>query len=172
MTRKTKKGFFFLIDATLAVVAIILGSFIIYSSFYGQPSVLQLSALADSIVLFYTNNSVEDITFDGYQTLVDCDQPPCPVEDPSDTLGIQIFKWYEQNTTQSMEYVRSFVENVTAKDIPEHINMRLKINDTVVFNTTEPQADVKTIIPSRTLLLYADENLTLHGPVMLEVAVW
>jgi len=164
---KNKKAFFFLVDATLAVLAIVVGSILIYSAFYGEPSLLHMSAMSESIIVFYATTTFNDVSISGLSPLINCDEPPCPIDDLNRTYAEQMYRFF---VADEHDHLRSIIANTSARELPVHLNMLVRFDDELVFNTSDYE-NAQNFIPVRTLVMYVDDHV-IQGPGVLEVAIW
>jgi hypothetical protein len=179
---KSKKGYFFIIDAMMALFVLVLGTIIILSSFMYEPSEKQASFIAFDLMDFLSSNKIQDINnqYVGPGGKFYLDEN---ITNLDNSLIQQVCEFYYRNvtlnSTTSLSLIAPFVSNVTSGVFPSTYGFILNIDNHPVYNYTGPfaesMANSSIIIPSKKIVYGNYVNSThilLYGPYEVEVIVW
>ena len=103
-----KRGYFFVIDAVLGMFILILGVFLILSSYINAPEQTQVSLLSDDLMNFFSNTKIKDLN-NPYAGIGGILWNNGTVSDPENTLLQQIGELY---ATGNWGVAEKFIQNV------------------------------------------------------------
>jgi len=149
-----KKGYYFTLDVSVAVVALVIGLVIVLGNVVQQPV---------ETPQFTTANDVMNVL--------------ARVENPSEAIPSYFQHVGEDVTYNNGNGVRSFSNNYFSDSIlPDQFNMRIYvdtgINELMVYeiiNTAIPEHESDVVLTSRKIL-YAQKDS--WGPYIMEARVW
>ena len=194
-----KKGYFFVIDAILALGVLAVGAFLVFTFYVTVPSKEEPAVLSEDIMDFFANNKIKDVDnpYVGLGgTLWQTEGQPggiCNGEElianGENTLLQQIGEFYEKSQGPSgntcyfdpnpnaEDLIERFIEALIANSLPSQYDFEFKMNGEVLYPGTEQvgsknAADV--LIPSKKIVhgILNQETGDLFGPYSTEVLVW
>ena len=188
--RRGRKGYFFLLDAFLAMSVLVLGMLIVYSFRSYSPSQVQPILLAADVMESLSSNKVddlaaietEDLTSIGVyvQRLITNGN----ITTLENTLLEQIGEFYALNNT---ELARDFTRNITNVLVPSQYGFMLYIHDdptdpdysiySVDFNVTVndglvPPNESSMLVTSKRIVSGIINGTVMWGPFIMEARVW
>ena len=189
-----KKGYFFVIDAILALGVLAVGAFLVFTFYVNVPSKEEPAVLSEDIMDFFANNKIKDVDnpYVGLGgTLWQTEGQPggiCNGEElianGENTLLQQIGEFYEKSGGNSCYYdpnaedlIERFIEALIANSLPSQFNFEFWMDDQLLYPAVE-QTDSKNaadvLIPSKKIVhgILNQETGDLFGPYSTEVLVW
>lgn len=171
-----KRGYFFIIDAVLALIIIVIGVFLINSSYVKIPQTTQVGLLSDDLISFLSNTKLKNLNneYAGFggelwnQKLI---------HDSDNSLLQQIGEFY---ATKNFDIAEKFIQNVSRDVIPSQFEYEVLINGQLLYprNPTIQhnisKQNTKIMLTSK-LLTFGIVNATsseIWGPYKAEVFVW
>lgn len=184
--RRGRKGYFFLLDAFLAMSVLVLGMLIVYSFRSYSPSQVQPILLAADVMESLSSNKVGDLAGEvsgaGFyvQSLLNNGN----ITTMQNTLLEQIGEFYALNNT---ELARDFTRNITNVLVPSQYGFMLYIHDdptdpdysiySVDFNVTVndglvPPNESSMLVTSKRIVSGIINGTVMWGPFIMEARVW
>ncbi len=171
-----KRGYFFALDAVLALFVLIIGVFLVASFYIEAPQPAQVSLLSDDLMNFLSETKIKNLNnaFAGIGGVLWVNGT---ITDADNSLLQQIGEFY---ATENFDTAEKFVQNVSENIIPSQFLYELWINTTIIY-PKEPSAEHNRSKNSTALLLTSKEitfgviNKTtsnVWGPYKAEVFVW
>jgi hypothetical protein len=170
-----KRGYFFILDSFLAFGILVMGVFILLSSYTTTPQEEPTKNIAEDILDFFANTKIEDLNnpyFGAYGTLVQQGY----IQDTQKTLLQQLGEFYANN---NLDLAESLVTNVTGALIPFQYKYEFLIDETRICPTNPSQQflqsknNTKFLFPAKKLSFGTiNKTLDLFGPYEVEVLVW
>lgn len=171
-----KRGYFFVLDAMLALVVLVTGVFLITSSYVDVPQPAQVGLLSDDVLNFLSNNKIKGLN-NPYAGIGGELWNQGHITDPDNTLLQQIGEFY---ATNKLDIAERFIANVSKGIIPEQFRYEIWINDVVLYPKTLTTEHIKS--RNNTELLLTSKKITfgiinkttsdIWGPYKAEVFVW
>ena len=159
-----KKGYFFIIDAVLALGVLAVGAFLIFASYTDVSSKGNPSLLSEGIMDFFANNKIKDIDnkYAGLSGTLWTDEGKegglCEgvelTATAENTLLQQIAIFYEKSSDNScyLNLAEKFILKLTENVLPQKYEFELWMDDQLLYPGTE-QTDSKdaaeSLIPSK-----------------------
>ncbi|MBL7056005.1 hypothetical protein ISS07_03790 [Candidatus Woesearchaeota archaeon] len=174
--RFSKKGYFFIIDAVLALGVLAVGLFLIFSAYTKIPPKEQIASLSEDMMDFFTQNKIKDVNND-YAGVGGELWNNGKITNSENTLLQQTAIFYNGGNFTIME---NFVRNLTQNILPVQYVFELRINKTLVYPMGPSQrhniSKNKTtiLIPSRKIVHgFSDsDEEDMFGPYLAEVLTW
>ncbi len=180
MALKGRKGYFFLIDAFLAMSVMALGMLLIYSFHSYSPQQVQPLLLADDVMESLSSNNVDDLAGNtsraGFYVRLLAERGN--ITNMQNTLLEQIGEYYWLGED---DLARGFAINITSEIVPNqygfeyHINpVNLTHSDFVIrINsiTATPEDAMMLVTSKRVVAGVANESM-MWGPMVMEARVW
>ena len=165
-----KKGYFFMLDALLALGVLIIGVSTLLNSFTFSPEKMQTINLAEDAIDFFSNTKIEDFNnpiFGPSGTLV----KNGTIKNTQKTLLQQLGEFfYDSDLGNAGLLAEEVMENL----IPYQYSYELLINDTTIYSKgLSSKGNSELLFPARELSFGTVGNtLDLFGPYKVEVLVW
>lgn len=171
-----KRGYFFMLDAMLALIVLVIGVFLVTSSYVDVPEPAQVSLLSDDLLNFLSNTKINGIN-NPYAGIGGVLWSQGDITDPDNTLLQQIGEFYAANKPDLAE---KFIQNVSAGIVPQQFRYEVWVDDALLYPKI-PSAEHMHSKNSTGLLLTSKKlafgilNRTtsdIWGPYKAEVFVW
>ena len=179
---KNRKGYFFLLDAFLAISVLVLGILILYSFRSYSPSQVQPILLADDVMESLSSNKVGDLAgnISGPGIYVTTLIRDGDITTMQNTLLEQIGEFYALNNN---ELARGFTMNITNRLVPSQYGFALYVNitnsslDSADFNITVNEglvqpAESSMLVTSKRVVAGIVNETVMWGPFIMEARVW
>ena len=197
--RLNKKGYFFVIDALIALGVLAIGVFLVFTFYANVPSKEQPAILSGSIMDFFANNKIKDVDnlYAGLGGSLwedeGADGGLCDGEElianGEITLLQQIAIFYEKSqgdagndcyfNPDSEDLIERFIGNLVENILPPQYKFEFWMDDKLLYPATvTEQADSKNaaevLIPSKKIAygILNPQTGDLLGPYDTEVLVW
>ena len=171
-----KKGYFFVLDAVLALFIIVIGVFLITSSYVNVPVSAQVSLLSDDLLNFLSVTKIKDIN-NPYAGIGGQLWGQGMITDPENSLLQQAGEFYETN---KLDVADQFIQSVSQGVIPQQFMYEVRMNSITLYPKTQTPEYTKS--RSGTGLLLTSKKITfgtinrttgeIWGPYKAEVFVW
>ena len=171
-----KRGYFFTLDASLAIFVIVIGVFLLSTFRLDQPEPLQIEFLSGDLIDFLSKTKIEDLN-DPYAGIGGQLWTEGKINDKDNSLLQQIGEFYYINDTDTADL---FVKQVSEVAVPPQFNYELRINGDIVYPKIQSTEHLASRGNSTLLLtskkitfgLVNDSVSTVWGPYVAEVFVW
>lgn len=171
-----KRGYFFVLDAVLGLSIIVIGVFLVTSSYINVPQPAQVGLLSDDLLDFLSNTKIKNLN-NPYAGIGGELWSQGLITDLDNSLLQQAGEFYATNMTDTAE---KFIANVSKEVLPEQFRYEVVMNDVVLYPKTLTPEHIKS--RSNTSLLLTSKKITfgvlnkttsnLWGPYKAEVFVW
>lgn len=171
-----KRGYFFVLDAILGLFILVIGVFLITSSYVDVPKPTQVSFLADDLLNFLSNTKIKEFN-NPYAGLGGTLWNQGVITDPDNSLLQQIGEFY---ATNKLDTADKFIQNVSTGIVPQQFRYEVWMDDVIIYPKTPSAEHTKS--KNSTELLLTSKKLTfgtinkttgnLWGPYKAEVFVW
>ncbi len=171
-----KRGFFFVLDSVLALFILIIGVFLVTSSYVDVPQPVQVELLSDDLLNFLSSAKIKDIN-NPYAGIGGELWNQGLITDAENTLLQQIGEFYATNKLDTAE---KFVQNVSKGIVPEQYRYEVWMNNVILYPKTPTTEHLKS--KNSTAVLLTSKRLTfgilnkttsnIWGPYKAEVFVW
>jgi hypothetical protein len=170
-----KRGYFFILDATLALFVLAIGVFLILTFYVSAPQAVQVEFLSNDVMNFYSNTRIKDLN-NPYAGIGGELWKDGSITDPENTLLQQIGEFYSYN---KLDVAEKFVQNVSGI-VPSQFKFEIWIDSNRVYPINPSQDHNDSRNSSRLLLTskkltFGIQNKTstkLWGPYKAEVFLW
>lgn len=171
-----KRGYFFALDAVMALFVLVIGVFLVASFYINVPQPAQVGLISNDLLNFLSETKIKNLNnaFAGIGGTLWLNGT---IADADNSLLQQIGEFY---ATKNFDTADKFVQNVSENIIPPQFLYELWINGTIIY-PKEPSAEHNRSKNSTSLLLTSKKitfgviNKTtsnLWGPNKAEVFVW
>ena len=174
--RHKKRGYFFILDAMLGTLVIVIGVFLITSSHINAPAPTQVGLLSDDLMNFFSNTKIKYLN-NPYAGIGGELWNQGAITDSENTLLQQIGEFY---ATQNPDIADKFIQNVSAGVVPQQFRYEVWIDGVALYPKIKTPEHIKS--RSSTELLLTSKKLAfgilnrttsnLWGPYKAEVFVW
>ncbi len=171
-----KRGYFFILDAVLATLVIVIGATIISSSYINVPKPAQVGLLSDGLMNFLSGTKIKDLNSQ-YAGIGGELWNQGMITDPENTLLQQAGQFYAAN---NIDAANKFIENVSIGIIPQQFIYEVWIDGVVLYPKTITPGHLSS--RNNTDILLTSKKITfgvmnkttgdLWGPYKAEVFVW
>lgn len=171
-----KRGFFFILDAVLGLTVLIIGVFLITSSYVNVPRPAQVGLLSDDLLDFLSNKKIKELN-NPYAGIGGELWNKGVITDADNSLLQQIGELYAAGSLGTAE---KFIQNVSKGTVPEQFRYEVWIDGSLLYPRTPSAEHIKS--RNSTRLLLASKKITfgvinketgdLWGPYEAEVFVW
>ena len=159
-----KRGYFFTLDAFVAVGIIVIGLVLILTSNYYSPVTVQPIALSNDLMLTLSSTKITESNNDYVRNL----SINGSITNRDNSLLQQAGEFY-LNNQKSMS--TSFVKNVTFNLVPPQYSFNVSINKTTIYNRGSMARSSRLVVSTKSIV-FGVYNNTLWGPYPAEVAIW
>ena len=171
-----KRGYFFILDAVLALIVLVVGVFLITSSYVSVPQPVQVEILSDDLLGFLSNTKIRELN-NPYAGIGGVLWNQGLITAADNSLLQQIGELYSANKPDIAE---KFIANVSAGIVPSQFRYEVWMNNAILY----PRVPAIEHANSRnsTGLLLTSKKLTfgimnkttsnIWGPYKAEVFVW
>ena len=172
-----KRGYFFILDAFLALGILVIGVTILLQSYTKTPEKEQTTDIAEDTLVFFANTKIEDLnnpTFGPSGTLVQSGV----IKDTQKTLLQQLgefyYKYLDSGDENYLNLAGQLVTNVTENLIPFQYKYEFLIQGTTIYSKDPlSKENSKVLFPAKKLSFGTiDKTLDLFGPYKVEVLAW
>ncbi len=171
-----KKGFFFILDAILALFILIIGIFLITSAYINVPKPGQVALISDDLMNFLSNTKIEDLN-NIYAGIGGELWKQGIITQGDNSLLQQIGEFYATNKPDIAE---KFIQNVSVNIVPSQFNYEIWLNGAILYPAVPAQSHINS--KSSTELLLTSKKITfgilnkttgnIWGPYKAEVFIW
>ena len=168
------RGYFFTLDAFLAIGIILVGMLVIYSYNPFAPSPEQSYAYAHDTINLFTETALEDLNEPYIEWLINQGY----VTNKKNTLMEQIGEFYFKakltgNTPINYtKQLQNMLEYLTDSLVEEDYGIGFYVNEEPVYIRGDYTSDALLLISSSTPAVGIYNTTTLWGPYQIEVRVW
>ena len=179
-----KRGYFFILDAVLALLVLVIGVFVVTSYYVEAPKPVQVGLLSGDLLAFLANNKIKEIN-NPYVGIGGELWNQGFITDPENTLLQQIgefYKKYEDDPTDDsyLDFAEKFIQNVSKNAVPPQFRYEIWMNDVILYPKTPSSGhltskdNAKILITSKRLTFGVMDKKTgeIWGPYKAEAFVW
>ena len=171
-----RKGYFFLIDSIFALGVLVIGAFLIFSSYAKTPPKEDATTLAESTMDFFSNTKINEVN-NAYAGVGGVLWQQGIITNEENTLLQQLGEFYAKNNLGTAE---KFIANITENSIPPQYLFEFRMDNTLLYPQAPSQSHLrskdatKVLIPSKKVAygFLSQETGDLFGPYESEVLVW
>jgi len=160
-----KQGYFFTLDALIAVGVLIAGMIWILSINTYVPSQTQTTFTAEDSINTIANIRLYELNSRYVDMLVDNGT----VTRKDNTLLEQVGEFYYRNDLPSAS---SFVENVSSGQIPQQYGFELLIDGNSIYASSTTSNTTALLISKKVIISGIANRTLMYGPYEAEVRVW
>ena len=171
-----KRGYFFILDAMLALTVLVMGIATILSAYVKVNPNAQVGLLSDDLLNFLSNNKIKDLN-SPYAGIGGELWNQGAITDADNTLLQQAGIFYATNKPETAE---KSIQNVSAGIIPPQFDYEVWINGAILYpkspslEHTQSKSSTKLMLTSKKITFGILNRTTsdLWGPYKAEVFVW
>ena len=172
----SRKGYFFLIDSILALGVLVIGAFLVFTTYTNVPSKEEVTILSEDVMDFFANNKIKNVN-NPYTGVGGELWNLGLIYDAENTLLQQIGVFYVNN---NLSIAEKFIVNLTDNTVPQQYLFEFWMNRVLVYpqNPSKAHNDSKNftavLIPSRKIVhgILNKDTGNMFGPYEAEVIVW
>jgi len=175
MTLK-KRGYFFILDAVLGLFVLVIGVFLVTSSYFAAPNPTQVGILSEDLLNFLSTKKIKELN-NQYAGIGGTLWKQGDITEPDNSLLQQIGEFY---ATNNLDIAEKFVQNVSKDVMPPQYLYEVWIEGMPIYPKSPSQAHLDS--KSNTRLLLTSKKITfgvlnrttsdIWGPYKAEVFVW
>ncbi len=159
-----KRGYFFTLDAFVAMGIIVVGLVIVLAAYSYRPVTVQGSVISSDLTLSLSNTKVSDVNNDYVRNLINNGT----ITNSDNSLLQQTGEFYVNNQMSMGSY---FLQNVTSNLVPRQYGVNITINEQEMFSRGRLLNSSRFVISSRSIV-FGIYNGSMWGPLPAEVRVW
>jgi len=170
-----KRGYFFILDAVLALLVLVIGVFLITSSYVKVPQQAQVGLLSDDLLNFLSNTKIKDFN-NPYAGIGGELWNNGLITEPDNSLLQQTGEFY---ATNRLDIAEKFISNVSSGIVPVQFRYEVWMNNVVLYPTQTPEHaksrnSTEILLTSKKITFGVLNKTTsdLWGPYKAEVFVW
>ena len=171
-----KRGYFFTLDAVLGLFIIVIGVFLVTSSYVSVPQPAQVGLLSDDLLNFLSNTKIKNLN-NQYAGIGGDLWSQGIITDADNSLLQQTGEFYAKN---NLDIADKFLSNVTQGVVPQQFRYEVWMNGIILY--PKIQTSEHKISRNSTELLLTSKKITfgvankttsnIWGPFKAEVYVW
>ncbi|MBI2653913.1 hypothetical protein HYX02_03815 [Candidatus Woesearchaeota archaeon] len=171
-----KRGYFFILDAVLGLFVLVIGVFIISSSYFSAPQTAQVSFLADDVLDFLANTKISELN-NQYAGIGGQLWLQGQITEPENSLLQQTGEFY---ATNKLDIAEKFIQNVSKGVVPEQFRYEVVMEGALLYPRVPSAEHIKS--RNNTEILLTSKKITfgilnkttssIWGPYKAEVFVW
>ena len=171
-----KRGYFFVLDAVLALTVLVIGVFLITSSHVNVPQPAQVGLLSGDLLDFLSNTKIKDFN-NPYAGIGGELWNKGIITDSDNSLLQQIGEFYAKNR---IDIAEKFIANVSNGIVPVQFRYEVWMDNVVLYPKSPSPEHLKS--RNSTEILLTSKKITfgilnsttsdLWGPYKAEVFVW
>lgn len=173
---KKRRGYFFILDAVLGLFILVIGVFLITSSYINVPQHAQVGLLSDDLLNFFSNKKIRELDSQ-YAGVGGELWSQGAITDADNSLLQQIGEFYAAN---NLAIAEKFIQNVSKGVISQQYKYEVWINGITLYPLIQSPEHIKS--KNSTQLLLTSKKLTfgiinkttsnMWGPYKAEVFIW
>lgn len=171
-----KRGYFFIIDAFIALFVLTLGVVLTLSFFYSENSFNQTTLYSNSMLDFFSRTRIIDLNNE-YAGAGGTLHRDGNITNLDNTLLSQIGELYYRNQTYDCNFcidiIKKFVSNITDNYVASQYNVAVFIEDEPVFEDSWMNPNQSfSLIPAKRIIHGVYNKSEMWGPYEIEVRTW
>jgi len=171
-----KRGYFFILDAMLALLVLVIGVFLITSSYINVPQPAQVGLLSDNLLDFLSNSKIKDIN-NPYAGIGGELWNKGSITDADNSLLQQIGIFYATNDKGT---AAKFIQNVSEGIVPGQFKYEVWIDGSMLYPAeitaehAQSRNSTKLLLTSKKITFGILNSTTgdIFGPYKAEVFLW
>ncbi|MFW6449580.1 MAG: hypothetical protein ACOCZ6_00880 [Nanoarchaeota archaeon] len=171
-----KKGYFFVVDAIIALFVLVLGIVLALSFFSYETPERQVSFLSNNIMEFLYTHRIKDINSEylGPKRQLHKNEN---ITNLDNRLLVQLGEFYYRAENKSCYFCKQLIRNslsdVSGDFLAQGYSYAFYIEEELIYNETRKPLDEGTVlIPSKTVISGIYNETELWGPYRVEVRTW
>ena len=171
-----KRGYFFVLDAVLALFILVVGVFLVTSSYVDVPQPTQVELLSEDLLNFLSKTKINDLN-NPYAGIGGELWVNGAITDADNSLLQQISEFYATNNLNTAE---KFIQNVSKDAVPSQFRYEVWIDGVILYPKNPTNEHIKS--RNNTEVLLTSKKITfgiinktsssLWGPYNAEVFLW
>ncbi len=175
-----KRGYFFTLDVLIALIVIVVGFILIWSSMASRTHIVQPYFLSQDTLDLLASSTVADVSSLDYVKKLREDGN-ITLQQYDNTLLEQMALYYHQNETGSRpnDYVlKNFTRVILTNATPEQYSLELRLDNKTLYYQqnpfNKPQDDSGALVSSKTVVsvVIQGDEISISEPYIAEVRVW
>jgi len=187
-----KRGYFFLLDAMLGLLVLIVGVFLITSSYVKVPQPIQVGLLSGDLLNFISNTKIKELNnpYAGIGGELQTRGYITEIDNPllqqigefyeKDKVGLSKFPLPSGETEPYLDVAEKFIQNISGGVIPLQYRYEVWINGALLYpktptsEHTKSRENTKLLLTSKKLIFGIIDKRTgdIWGPYKAEVFIW
>lgn len=171
-----KRGYFFVLDAVLGLFILVIGVFLISSSYVNIPEPTQVGFLSDDLLKYLSGTKIKELN-NPYAGIGGELWEQGLITEAENSLLQQIGEFYAK---KNIDISEKFIENVSKEIMPPQYLYELWINDVILYPKVPSSQHLKSkdsteiLLTSRTITFGIINKTTgdIWGPYKVEVFAW
>lgn len=176
-----KRGYFFTLDVLIAMIVMVVGFMLIWSSMGTKTSVTQPYFLAQDLIDFMSTTTVADMTSIEYVRNLTDDGNITKAQLETTVLEQIAFFYYENHTLHKPDFVlKNFTRVILENATPTQYSFEFLLGEMgfedVIYSQKNPfnkvQNDSDSLVSAKTIISVVIDKTTISDPMVAEVRVW
>ncbi len=173
-----KRGYFFTLDVLIALIVMVVGFMLIWSSMATKPQIIQPYFLAQDLIDFMSSTTVADVTSISYVTgLVDNGNISVSQLETTILEQIAFFNYINQTSGGMKDAVlRNFTKVILENATPGQYSFEFILDERTMYYQQNPFNDIQdesdSLASAKTIISVVVDKNTISEPIVAEVRVW
>lgn len=160
-----KRGYFFTIDAFVAILILVMGILLVLSIQNSRPYDTQALFISQDLMTSLSSTNVRDIN----QPYINALRGNGTITNFDNSVMEQAAEFY---VTNQDDISREFIKSALSTIVPSQYGYRVVINNEVLYNTSTPALDINVLTTSKTIVYGTLNRTILWGPYTVELTTW
>ncbi len=160
-----KRGYFFTLDAFVAVIILVIGIFLLLSLQSSKPYDTQALYISQDIMASISKTKVTEMN----QPYINALRLNGTIRNYDNTIIEQAGEFYAANDRAA---AREFAKAATLSIVPPQYGYRISINNDLIYNNSAIPQDTKIISTSKTIVYGILNRTKMWGPYTAEMTTW
>lgn len=173
-----KRGYFFILDAVLGLLILVIGVFLITSSYANVPQPSQVKILSNDLLNFLSSTKIKDLN-NPYAGIGGELWKQGIITDGENSLLQQIGVFYAK---KNLEAAEKFIEAISKDIVPSQFKYEVWMNNEILYPKTlsaeqlevhtKSRSNTEILLTSKKITFGINESVDIWGPYKAEVFVW
>lgn len=160
-----KRGYFFTLDAFIAIGVIVIGIMLILFSYQYRPYQSQTLVLANNFMDSLANTKISEANYPYIYEL----RTNGTINNHENTILEQIAEFYVRGMSGT---AKEMVVNLPVESVPKQYGLSLWINNTLIHNRSLEAKETRFLASSKAMVMGVTNRTHVWGPLEAEVRVW
>ncbi len=160
-----RRGYFFTLDAFVAIMVLIIGILVVLSVSRSQPYDTQALFLSQDIMNTLSSATVQEVN----EPYINSLRGNGTITNFDNTLLEQAGEFHYMNQRDT---AREFLKAALSATVPPQYGYRVVVNNEVLYNTSGLTDEIEVLATSKTIIYGVANKTRLWGPYNAEFTAW